>query len=648
MRKAELKNVTIENIKRDLYIDNIECDIKYLISSKIIINSHKEKILILSFFLRESLELKYRVFLNKQSREYATLCFEDNKQTKWSTGIIENIISYRWIKESLLINTESINCILKYLNVNDKPLYHVYKLQHDLLNERRIKRYSREIEYLDSYMKTVPQIPKTFYKWVDETALINSRYIFYKYKRTTKAIKGYCSHCKQKVNIINPKHNKPGTCPCCKSSIVFKSEGKVGCLQDEAVCCLIQKSNKSSNLVIRYFEVVKTYGANYKEPKLSISECLRDFDDGYSVKQFEYRHFAPTNENRWCKGIRSGLYAHQYDFWNIALYTRNLNNILKNTKYQYSQLKPYATQKQGLKFPVYSYLYCSKKYPFIEYLWKLGLSNLIDFILHNSDYQVKNLFDLSGKNFMGILKLDKNYLLKLQKLNATGNELSIFQNAYKNKIKITNEEFKFISNVGYFYSNDFFTIRKYSSFHKTIKYLEKQKTILNNPMSNMIITWKDYLEKCIQLEYDLSNEFILFPKNLKERHDEICLEFDKHKMEIYNKKIYQRYEELSKLYNWKYKDYIIVVASSADELINEGQKLHHCVGGAYKRKMANGETNILFLRKKDNPNKSFYTIEVKDNCIRQIRGFKDKKPTLEIGKVIEMFKREKLNNKRIA
>ncbi len=36
MRKAELKNVTIENIKRDLYIDNIECDIKYLISSKLL------------------------------------------------------------------------------------------------------------------------------------------------------------------------------------------------------------------------------------------------------------------------------------------------------------------------------------------------------------------------------------------------------------------------------------------------------------------------------------------------------------------------------------------------------------------------------------------------------------------------------------
>ncbi|NFR57680.1 hypothetical protein AL714_17060 [Clostridium botulinum] len=648
MRKAELKNVTIENIKRDLYIDNIECDIKYLISSKIIINSHKEKILILSFFLRESLELKYRVFLNKQSREYATLCFEDNKKTKWRTGIIENIISYRWIEESLLINTESINCILKYLNVNDKPLYHVYKFQHDLLNEKRIKRYSTELEYIDSYMKTVPKIPKTFYKWVDETALIDSRYIFYKYKRTTKAIKGYCSHCKQEVSITNPKHNKKGICPCCKSSIIFKSEGKVGYLQDEAVCCLIQKANQSSNLVIRYFEVVKTYGANYKEPTLSMFECLRDFNDGYSVKEFEYRNFVPTNENRWCKGIRSGLYSHQYDFWNIALYTRNLDKVLKNTKYQYSQLKPYATQKQGFKFPVYGYLYCSKKYPFIEYLWKLGLSNLIDFILYNSDYQVKNLFDLSGKNFMEILKLDKNYLSRSQKLNITGEELSILQSVYKNKIKITNEEFKFVSNIGYNYSGDFFAISKYSSIHKTIKYLEKQKTILNNPISNIIITWKDYLDKCIQLKYNLSNEFILFPKKLKERHDEICLEFDKHKMEIYNKKIYERYKELSKLYNWKYKDYIIVVASSADELIKEGQKLHHCVGGAYKRKMANGETNILFLRKKDNPNKSFYTIEVRDNCILQIRGFEDKDPTSEVEKVIEIFKREKLNNKRIA
>ncbi len=76
---------------------------------------------------------------------------------------------------------------------------------------------------------------------------------------------------------------------------------------------------------------------------------------------------------------------------------------------------------------------------------------------------------------MEILKLDKNYLSRSQKLNITGEELSILQSVYKNKIKITNEEFKFVSNIGYNYSGDFFAISKYSSIHKTIKYLEKAK-----------------------------------------------------------------------------------------------------------------------------------------------------------------------------
>ena len=55
--------------------------------------------------------------------------------------------------------------------------------------------------------------------------------------------------------------------------------------------------------------------------------------------------------------------------------------------------------------------------------------------------------------------------------------------------------------------------------------------------------------------------------------------------------------------------YLIRVPNELEEITKEGISLHHCVGG-YLGSHANGHTNIIFLRKKENPNTSFYTIEV--------------------------------------
>lgn len=55
--------------------------------------------------------------------------------------------------------------------------------------------------------------------------------------------------------------------------------------------------------------------------------------------------------------------------------------------------------------------------------------------------------------------------------------------------------------------------------------------------------------------------------------------------------------------------YLIRVPNELEEITKEGILLHHCVGG-YLSSHANGHTNIIFLRKKENPDTPFYTIEV--------------------------------------
>jgi hypothetical protein len=81
--------------------------------------------------------------------------------------------------------------------------------------------------------------------------------------------------------------------------------------------------------------------------------------------------------------------------------------------------------------------------------------------------------------------------------------------------------------------------------------------------------------------------------------------------------------------NYEDENYLIRLPVDGDEIQQEGLTLHHCVGG-YVYNHESGATTIMFLRKKSEPDKPFYTIEVEIGVvdgkvaglrIRQIHGF---------------------------
>ena len=651
MRKKELINIPLDEINKHLYINLIEIDIPYLISSRTITDGNKDKILVLSFFKKTEhkntfLKVKYRVFINKKKNDYITQYFynENDNEFRWLTGTINNTITYSFSKKCMLINEKSTNTILKYFNINENPLLAISEFQEDVLIKRLAKRNKAEMDKVESKMKLVPKTPKNFDKWIDETALINSRYIYYKYQRTKKPIQGYCTHCKQLVMISNPKHNTRGICPSCKSKITFKSQGKSKFIQDKSSCCILQKLKGSNTIVVRYFEAYKTYGEDYKNPKLSIVEYLRDIyycnnlKDDLKIETFEYRKFKQTGLYCWCKGIQYTLYSHQYDFNNIVLYKRNLGTVLKGTFLEYSQLKQYAVKKSIFNFPIYDYIKLYSLYPFIEYLVKLNLTNLVSNMPRQyfGTIRLSNVFNVSGNNFAEIIKLDKRYIPVMQEMNINIKELEVLQNSYTQGINLTNDQIRYIADT--FPIDTFFYISKYTTSHKIIKYMDSQ----NNKYYSLI-DWKDYITNCELLNYDLKNEFILFPKNLKEKHDELISLITKNNLKRYNEKIKQQHKKLSQLYNWDNEDYSITVAKDADSLVSEGHNLHHCVGTSnYIKNMAIGKITIVFLRKISEPNKSFYTLEIKDNKIIQTRGLHNCSPTEDIEKVINDFKIDKL------
>lgn len=72
-------------------------------------------------------------------------------------------------------------------------------------------------------------------------------------------------------------------------------------------------------------------------------------------------------------------------------------------------------------------------------------------------------------------------------------------------------------------------------------------------------------------------------------------------------------------------------AGSQKELTDEGNALHHCVG-SYGKRHAAGETAIFFIRRRNSPKESYYTLELDEKTleVRQNRGKRNCPRTPEV------------------
>lgn len=84
------------------------------------------------------------------------------------------------------------------------------------------------------------------------------------------------------------------------------------------------------------------------------------------------------------------------------------------------------------------------------------------------------------------------------------------------------------------------------------------------------------------------------------------------KTEIDKKKIVNNYARRAKFWDFSYGDFIVKIPTCGEDLVKEGQRMHHCVGN-YVNKIVDGSTYICFIRHKDNPDKQYITCQVNPN-----------------------------------
>lgn len=156
---------------------------------------------------------------------------------------------------------------------------------------------------------------------------------------------------------------------------------------------------------------------------------------------------------------------------------------------------------------------------------------------------------------------------------------------------------------------------------KILRYLDKQREKYPDNKSRIDIrNYLDYLDTCEDLEIDITKTSTLYPKNLNDRHDAVTKQQKFKESEELNRKFFARQEYLDN-FAFETDGLLIRSAKSQKELIEEGEALDHCVA-RYADRHANGDTTIFFIRKADEPDTSFFTLEFdfKTNTVRQNRG----------------------------
>jgi hypothetical protein len=73
-------------------------------------------------------------------------------------------------------------------------------------------------------------------------------------------------------------------------------------------------------------------------------------------------------------------------------------------------------------------------------------------------------------------------------------------------------------------------------------------------------------------------------------------------------------------YQYEGDTFSVLAPKNVMEIANEGTVLHHCVK-SYIDNVAHDVTNILFIRRNENLEKPFYTLEIQNDEVRQCHGF---------------------------
>lgn len=656
LRKIERKTASEESIA----LANRTKEAEHIIEADMI----DDNILQMTFFKADELrkgntQPMFRTFFQEDDYINQDLSV---KTTKWFTSSLwwtdkVQLYDHKYDSErEVFKKTERVACskndrqiissfFKEYEKENDdcKPWQAVHKYQGAVLKKKLDKKHKKETDKIDAVMEQVKDVPEDFEDWIKNVGMSDRCYLVYKPKGKARA-ELFCNRCNGRTEVsrkeIALKNNQKVICPMCGHEVTAKVLGRMPVhIIDNKNVSLVQRTEKG--FLWREFYVRRILYRKDLETADYISETNRFFYEERDNRAtltgvYVWDTYKQTGKTRWCE-IGKYLYTKS-----TLLYPNNLPVEWEHTSMKYSAFEIMAekepTKEYEYRTGIYRYLDNNR----VEHLIKMGLTKIVGTMFSSGYYSQRLEFE--QKSIFDVLKLDKERTRLLQSVNGDFECLHILQLARKKNIAMdaaTLKEFRelFGNNPDLLEKK-----RKNVSIQKFIRYFKKESSKYiskkcryrpgDSMEANMASDWLDYISWCEELGYDLNDNYYYMPKNFKTAHDNVAREYtalmDKKEAER-QKRDAEKLEKRMQAAQIKLKDVLkdgvftdgkglaILLPHDAAEIKEEGRILHHCVG-TYVGRVASGQTTILFVRKQDDIQAPYFTLEWNNGHIVQCRG----------------------------
>lgn len=584
---------------------------------------------------------------------------------KWSKSMFINSVARPantdWSYAEDIFDDEDLRLVEETLKTAEDSIEQsIAAWQASAREKENVKKAEKRAEYWNRQMAKIPELPEDFGSWVSHEGTLHSNFIFYRTKG--KKTEAFCTHCGQTFTTTEKMYHNVGhpqrydyeikhlhMCPNCHAILATKAWGKHKELQTRDYVVLMQRAGEY--VAFRKFEVIKDF---HKYEKWWSGEYIRetlrvlaDRNTFESVESYEQRNVPTLDRYMWADVKESAYLPSERTprkIGNGIPYLGNMEEVLQGTGVRPIVAEMFVKRSnayiQGLMIEA-----ASKKY--IEYLLKAGLTRLAHQAASGYTHAIK---EPEAKNLKDLLGLDGQQLYELKQIN--GEKYAVWSLRYvkEHGEKLDRETLRFIS---YSHISPAWLPLQDTGMklQRMVHYLAKQAQRDGVSFSTMMQTYNDYLRLARERGMDLKDDIVRHTPRIRELHDRYVeeknlLEAEKAKKTINAKftKIAEKFAENCEHFAYERSGLVIVVPACASDIKLEGKMQHHCVGASdkYMSRMNDGKSFILFLRKKEDPQKPYYTLEVEyDGNVLQSYGAYDRKPDWEqVEPVLKGFTRQ--------
>ena len=499
--------------------------------------------------------------------------------------------------------------------------------------ERRRVREVNKARRMNDFISLLPDLPEGFEEWCKETVFGGEHYFFGK----AKCDEYSCTACGKKHRVKGLKDRQETVCK--RTGKTVKVTKRRTYIERREQVQVVQNMPEADNpfgksAVARHLYVWAEWTA--KGMSINASDAMVIV----LPKAKDILHPAEP-ASKWFYNVHSSWFGEMWTEHNRAnfrikreyMYPGTVKEALSGTVYDGLGLETAAREGWYIG---YNNLMIDRR-PVTEYLIKGGFKGLVNEISILRWAYVRGIKQ-SGSSAKDVLLLNGQGVARLRQLDGDLTMLHWLQSVQMCGDKISDKTLRWFSTHAVSPTDLAFALNCGMSPESAANYVENQIGLYGRKSdylsaNHVIGEWRDYMDMAEKLNLDTSKEMIYRPKDLKGRHDELSMLLSQKKDELERDRIEGLYpavvptcDRIRPFYEWSDEDYMVRVPSGAYDIIREGRLLRHCVGSTdrYFDRIAESESYIMFLRKKNRPDTPWYTMEIEPGGkVRQLRTIGD-------------------------